>query len=215
MNDFDGRLAEALKRVSEHHLDETPLGPRRAQEAVVERVRRRWRSFLVVNGLVAVLVISSAVFMVPRLMSGTAEDSGGREDTVGQPTPSVTPTPDVIDTQMAELLKALRTRPLASAHACGGFDYQLREKIGGRQYRPAFCKRGNIQTILVFSFATEGDRRLWIRRGRRTQFSFPGRTVVVTGDTWEMHFDRMEMQFMDSALAQKVATELDGRIVDQ
>jgi hypothetical protein len=93
MNDFDGRLADALKRVSEHHLAEAPLGARGAQRAVVERVRRRWRSFLVVNGLVAVLLISSVVFTVPRLMSRTAEDSGGRGDTVGQPTPSVSPTP--------------------------------------------------------------------------------------------------------------------------
>lgn len=72
----------------------------------------------------------------------------------------------------------------------------------------AFCKKGNTQTILLFSFASEDDRRLWIRRGRRTQFSLPGRTVIVTGDTWEMHFT-------DSALARKVATELKGRIVDQ
>jgi hypothetical protein len=76
MNDMEGRVADVLKRVSEHHLDETPLGPRGAQRVVVERVRRRWRSFLMLNGLVAVLVISSVVFMVPRLMSGSAEDSG-------------------------------------------------------------------------------------------------------------------------------------------
>jgi len=214
MNDIDGRVAEALKRVSEHHLDEAPLGSRGAQRAVVERVRRRWRSFLVVNGLVAVLVVSSAVFMVPRLMGNDAGDPGPRGDTVGQPTPS-SPTPEVIDIQMTELLEALRLPPLSSAGACGAFDFQLRENIGGRQYRPAFCKRGNIQTILLFSFATEGDRRLWIQRGRPTQFSLPGKTVIVTGDTWEMHFDTLELRFMDSALAQKVATELQGRIVDQ
>jgi hypothetical protein len=73
---------------------------------------------------------------------------------------------------------------------------------------PPFCKRANTHTIPLFSFATEGDRRAWIQRGRSTQFSLPGRTVIVTGDTWEMHF-------MDAALAQKVATELQGRIVDQ
>jgi hypothetical protein len=94
MNDIEGRVADVLKRVSEHYLDETPLGPRRAQRVVVERVRRRWRSFLMLNGLVAALVISSVVFMVPRLMSGSAEDSGDRGDTVGQPTPSVTATHD-------------------------------------------------------------------------------------------------------------------------
>jgi hypothetical protein len=215
MNDFDGRLADALKRVSEHHFTEAPLGPRGAQRAVVERVRRRWRSFLIVNGVVAVLLVSSAAFMVPRLMGNDAGDSGPRGDTVGQPTPSVPPTPDVIDIQMTELQEAFRRRPLSSAHACGGFDFQLREKIGGRQYRPAFCKRGNTRTILLFSFANQCDRRLWIRRGRPTQFSLPGRTVIVTGDTWEMHFDTLEMQFTDTALAQKVATELQGRIVDQ
>jgi hypothetical protein len=202
MNEFDGRLADALKRVSEHHLDETPLGPGGAQRAVVERVRRRWRSFLVVNGLVAVLVISSVVFMVPRLMSGTAEDSGGRGDTVGQPTPSVSPTPDAIDAQMTELLDALRP-------ACRNFDFQLKEKVGGRPYRPAYCSnRQSRKTVLLFSFATEGDRRLWIQSGRRSQFSLRGRTVIVTGDTWEMHF-------RNTKLAQEIATELQGHIVDQ
>jgi hypothetical protein len=208
MNDIDSRVAGALKRVSERHLDEAPLGPRGAQQAVVERVRRRWRSFLVVNGLVAVLVISSVVFMVPRLMSGTAEDSGPSGDTVGQPTPTQAPTPtpsefkrqDVIDAQMFQLLKAVRP-------VCRSYDFQLEEKIQGRKYRPAYCKSPHRQMVLIFSFATEGDRRAWKQKGRRTQFSLPGKITIVTGDTWEMHF-------IDDELAQEIATELDGRVVE-
>ena len=201
MNDIDDRVADALKSVSEHHLDETPLGPRGAQSVVIERVRRRWRSFLVVNGVVAVLVVSSAAFMVPRLMGNDAGDSGPREDTVGQPTPDEPKPAPVIDIQMSQLLGAVRPD-------CRNFDFQKKEKIQGRKYRPAFCGKGANHTVLLFSFVTEGDRRAWIERGRRTQFSLPGEITIVTGDTWEMHF-------IDAELAQETATELEGRIVDQ
>jgi hypothetical protein len=207
MNDIDGRITDALRRVSEHHLDETPLGPRRAQGVVVERVRRRWRSFLMLNGLVAVVVVSSAVFMVPRLMSGSPEGSGGRGDAGGRPTPSVTTTPIVpkagprIDLQMSELLRAVRP-------ACRNFDFQLKEKVGGRRYRPAFCSNSHSRhTVLLFSFARERDKKAWIRKGRRSQFSLPGETSIVTGDTWEIHF-------IDATLAQEVANELQGRIAE-
>lgn len=205
MNDIDGRVADSLKRVSEHHLDETPLGPRGAQRVVVERVRRRWRIFLVVNGLVAVLVVTFAVLMVPRLMSDGGVDPGPRGDTVGQPVPSVTTIPDdrkpapEIDIQMSELLGAVRP-------ACRSFDFQTMESIRGRRYRPAYCKNSKKQTVLVFSFATEGDRRTWTRKGRRTRFSLPEEKSIVTGDTWEMHFT-------NPGLAQEVSDELEGRVV--
>lgn len=201
MNDVEGRVADALKRVSEHHLDETPLGSRGAQRVVVERVRRRWRSFLVVNGIVAVLVVSFAVVMVPRLVSEGAGDAGPRGDTVDQPAPTISPTPSPIDVQMSELLQAVRP-------ACRNYDFQLTEKIQGGRYRPAYCRNAEAdQTVLIFSFATEDNRRAWIQKGRRTQFSLPGTISIVTGDTWEMHF-------IDSELAQEVATELDGRVVE-
>ena len=197
MNDIDRRVADALKSVSEHHLDEAPLGSRRAQRAVVERVRRRWRSFLVVNGLVAVLVVSFTVLMVPRLMSGSAEDAP-RGDTVGQPAPDELK-PPVIDAQMSDLLRSVRP-------ACRSFDLQLKEKIEERLYRPAYCKNHRRQTILVFSFATEADRRAWIQKGRHSQFSLEDEKSIVTGDTWEMHFTNPK-------LAREVANELAGRVV--
>jgi len=199
MNDIDDRVADALKHVSEHHLAEAPLGSRGAQRAVVERVRRRWRSFVIVNGVVAVLLVSSAAFMVPRLMGNDAGDSGPRGDTVGQPTPDGLKTGLVIDDQMIELLKAVRP-------VCRSYDFQLKEKIQGREYRPAYCKSPHRQTVLIFSFETEEDRRAWIQKGRRTQFSLHGKITIVTGDTWEIHF-------IHSELAQEIATELDGRIV--
>lgn len=199
MNDIDSRVADALKHVSEHHLAEAPLGSGGAQRAVVERVRRRWRSFLVVNGLVAVLVLSSAAFMVPRLMGNDAGDSRPRGDTVGQPTPDELKPAPVIDAQMLDLLKAVRP-------VCRSYDFQLKEMIQGRKYRPAYCKSPHRKMVLVFSFASEGDRRAWIQKGRRTQFSLPGKITIVTGDTWEMHF-------IDDELAQETANQLDGRIV--
>jgi hypothetical protein len=109
---------------------------------------------------------------------------------------------------MTELLEAVRRPPLASADACGGFDFQLRKKIGGRQYRPAFLQTRQYPHDPPVLLRHRRRPTGWIQRGRSTQFSLPGRTVIVTGDTWEMHF-------MDAALAQKVATELQGRIVDQ
>jgi len=196
MNDIDDRVADALKRVSEHHLDETPLGPRGAQRVVVERVRRRWRSFLVVNGLLAVLVVSFAVLMVPRLMSGT--EDAPRGDTVGQPAPDELK-PPVIDTQMSALLKAVGPK-------CRSFGFEFKETIQGRLYRPAYCMNNIRRTVLMFSFETEEDRRAWIRNGRQTQFPLAGTKSIVTGDTWEIHF-------RNAKLAQEIATELDGRIV--
>lgn len=76
MSDLERRLADALKGVSERHLEEAPHRPGAVQQQVIQRVRRRWGTFVVTTSAVAALVLALAAVSVPRLLSGREDGPG-------------------------------------------------------------------------------------------------------------------------------------------
>jgi hypothetical protein len=132
------------------------------------------------------------------------EASPEEEPSPAQPSPSPTPGLDDpvdgldVDAQMGELIDAVGA-------PCGNFDFQYKEDIEGRIYRPAFCNDGT-QRILLFSFATEEDRRAWADGGRESEFSLTRRGPIVVGPTWEAHV-------IDANLAREVAAKLEAEAI--
>lgn len=80
MSDLEGRLAAALKGVSERHLEDAPRRPGAVQRAVIQRARRRWGAFVVGVSAVAALVLAAVAVSIPELISERTEfPSGGAQ----------------------------------------------------------------------------------------------------------------------------------------
>ena len=123
------------------------------------------------------------------------------------PTPPPSPTPDPDDPAQALDVDAQMTELIERAKAtCDNFDFQFKEEIDGRLYRPAYCNDGIKRTILLFSFATEEDREAWADAGRPSEFSLAKRPSIVVGRTWEAHV-------IGADLARQIGEKLDGEVI--
>lgn len=139
----------------------------------------------------------------------TPDDEASPDEEPSPAPPSPSPTPGLddhveglgIDAQMGELIDAL------AARCKKNFDFQLVEEIEGHAYRPAYCRdEGQEATILLFSFATEEDRRAWADAGRESDFSLARSGPIVIGPTWEAHV-------IDANLAREVSAKLEAEAI--
>lgn len=82
MSDLDRRLADALRSVSERHLDEAPHRLGSMQATVIRRVRHRRARLIAITTIVTVLLLTTVAAAIPRLSWNHQEQDTAHGDLV-------------------------------------------------------------------------------------------------------------------------------------